>query len=256
MKNILIVDDSKFILAYVEDVLKHQQDVTITKSRSYQETKTLLENAKYHVAVLDLNLPDAQNGEIVDLVQEYNIPIVVLTASMNDRVRKIILEKNILEYVPKQNPKNIAYVASIVKRALSNYTTNVLIVDDSRSTRLLLRMELEEMHLNVIEATSAKEAIAFMKSTSLPISMVITDFELTGMNGMELTMELREKYSKSHLSIIAVSGSEDEEVATDFLKHGANDFIKKPFSAKELATRININLDIIDLFHELEQYKK
>ncbi len=253
MKNILIVDDSKFILAYVEDALVDLQDTSITKLLSYKETETVLENRSFHVAILDLNLPDAQNGEIVDLVHRYNIPIIVLTATMNEDTRKIILQKDIIEYVLKKNPKNISYVASIVKRVLANYDEHILVVDDSQTTRLILRIQLEKLHLNVVEAASAQEAIEIIESASVHISMVITDYEMPGMNGVDLTIELRERYNKNQLSIIALSGSESTDIATDFLKHGANDFIKKPFTAEELATRVNINLDVIDLFHELQE---
>lgn len=252
MKNILIVDDSKFILAYVEDALKLQKNASITALMSYKETKEILKEKTFHVAILDLNLPDAQNGEIIDLVQEYDIPIIVLTATMNKKVQKIILEKDILEYVTKQNPKNISYVTTIVKRVLANYDEYILIVDDSKSIRLMLRMQLEQMHINVIEAASAKEAISILETSTVPISMLITDYEMPDMNGIDLTITLRERYSKNQLSIIALSGADSKSVATNFLKHGANDFIIKPFTLEEFSTRVNINLDIIDLFNELQ----
>lgn len=252
MNNVLIVDDSKFILAYVEDALKFLKNISISKARSYGEAEALLRHKKFQVAIVDLNLPDAQNGEAVDLVKRFGVPAIVLTATMSESTRKIILKKDVVEYVPKKNPKNVTYVATVVKRILANYNVYVLIVDSVAENRKKIKTELEQMHLNVLESPSAEEAIKIIEEHKYPVSLVITAYDMPRMNGMELIIALREQYSKDQLSIIALSGLEAKNLSTEFLKHGANDFIKKPFVAEELRARVNINLDVIDMFRELQ----
>ena len=136
----------------------------------------------------------------------------------------------------------------MVKRVLNNYDATVLIVDDSKSSRLLTRKYLEVLHVKILEASSAEEAIEILNNAKDEISLLLTDYEMPGKNGMELTLELRQKYSKDKLSIIAISASDNTSLATSFLRHGANDYITKPFSSEELSTRINVNLELIDLF--------
>jgi len=119
--------------------------------------------------------------------------------------------------------------------------------------RMKTRQYLEDLHVNVIEASTALEAIDIIKTTDKHIPLVLTDYEMPGMNGMEFTMELRQDYSKDILSIIAISGSNTPKIATNFLKHGANDFIKKPFTHEEFSVRININLELIELFRQSQE---
>ncbi len=248
MKKILIVDDSKFILAIIEDEITRVMDANIMTAASYAGAKALLEKEEFHIAVLDVHLPDAANGEVIDLVDSYDIPIIVLTGGMNEQTKSIILEKEIIEYITKTDPKTIAYVASVVKRALSNYDKYALVVDDSPSSRQLLKHFLELIKLNVLEANNGREAIEIIQDGKKPISLVLTDYNMPEMDGMELTMQLRQFYSKDRLSIIAISGEERAGVATQFLRHGANDVIKKPYTFEEVSVRVNANLELIDLF--------
>ena len=116
--------------------------------------------------------------------------------------------------------------------------------------RELTRRNLEKLHVNVLEAHNAQEAISILHESNFYIPLIITDYEMPNMNGMELTMELRQSFSKDRLSIIALSGNEDNKIATEFLRHGANDFIKKPYTSEEFAVRINVNLELVDLFRQ------
>jgi diguanylate cyclase (GGDEF)-like protein len=109
-------------------------------------------------------------------------------------------------------------------------------------------MYLEALKLNVIEVSSAEDALEIIDSKEYKFSLILTDYEMSGMNGMDLTVALRCKYSKENLSIIAVSGADSSNIATSFLRYGANDFIKKPYTQEELTARINVNLDLINLF--------
>ena len=232
MKKVLIVDDSRFIQVIVKEEISKVIEADISIADSIQETKKLLKDHNFDVAILDIHLPDAEHGEVIDLVLFYDIPVIVLTGGMNKISKDIILKKDIIEYITKSDPETISYVATVVKRVLKNYDTNALVVDDSKSSRLLVKMHLEQLKINVIEASSAEEAMKITENSDKKISMILTDYEMPGMNGMELTMHLRQKYSKEHLSIIAVSGSNKASIATDFLRHGANDFIKNHLPMK------------------------
>lgn len=250
MKNVLVIDDSKVILAIVKEEISQVSEANIITGESYKEAQKLIEENEFHVAVLDVHLPDADNGEVIDLALEHDIPVIVLSGGMNQVTKDIVLKKNIIEYIAKSDPVTVGYVASVVKRVLKNYDEHVLIVDDSKTSRLLARMHLEKLRINVLEASSAKEAIDKINDSENNITLVLTDYEMPEMNGMELTMHLRQSYSKDQLAIIAVSSSQNKTIATKFLRHGANDFIVKPFTYEEFSTRININLEMIELFRE------
>lgn len=251
MANILLVDDSKFIQVLVKDVLLKKLNVEISSSYTLEETNKLLKKENFDVAIVDINLPDAPNGEAIDLTIKHGIPVIVLTAGMNKTSKKIITKKDIVEYITKSDPETIKYVATVVERVLKNKQTYVMIVDDSKSSRVLMRTHLEKLNINVVEASNGQEALDKIEECKKTLSLIITDNEMQIMNGLELTTKLREKYSKDQLGIIAVSGA-SKSLATKFLRHGANDFIHKPFTFEEFSSRINLNLELIDLFKKIK----
>ncbi|MDF1884051.1 diguanylate cyclase [Sulfurimonas sp. SAG-AH-194-C21] len=251
-KNILLVDDSRVVLSMVKKAIFNCSEINseLVTAESYAQTKELISKHKFHVAILDVTLPDAPNGEVIDLLLAQGVPVIVLTGGINQASKSIILEKDIVEYITKSNPQSLNYIVTSVKRVLHNYDSYVLVVDDSKFTRAQTSKNLKKLHVNVIEASSAKEAIDILYNSKYYIPLVITDYEMPEMNGMELTMELRQSYSKDRLSIIALSGSENSKIATEFLRHGANDFIKKGYTDEEFAVRINVNLELVDLFRQ------
>lgn len=117
----------------------------------------------------------------------YNIPIVVLTGSVDNNLREIIFQKQIVEFISKNDINNITYV---------------LIVDDSSTFRMLLTRQFKKLHINVLEAVNPIEAIKILEKNDVKISMVITDYEMPEMNGLEFTFYLRKTYRKDVLSII------------------------------------------------------
>ncbi|WP_348653031.1 diguanylate cyclase [uncultured Sulfurimonas sp.] len=254
-KKILIVDDSKVVRSMVKKALDECQeiDADLIFTESYAQTQEIVQKHRFHIAILDVTLPDAQNGEVIDLLTEQDVPVVVLTGGISNASKNIILKKNIMEYITKSNPQSLDYIVTIAKRILKNYDAHVLIIDASKSLRLLTKLSLEKLNLCVLEAKSAKEAIEILRTSEQYIPLVITDYSLPDMDGMELTMELRQIYSKDKLSIIALSGSNDPIIASKFLRHGANDFIKKPYTHEEFSLRINVNLELIDLFRQSKE---
>jgi len=257
LKKILIVDDSKFICIIVKDELikSGAEESSIFIAESYKEAQVLVFEHDFHVAILDINLPDAQNGEIIDLLIEENVPVLVLTAGMSEINKKIILNKNIVDYVTKSNPQSIYFLVDIVNRILKNYDINILVLDESKTARAIISNDLEHLHINVLEAKSAQEAIEIIENGDELISLVLTDYEMFDMNGMELTMYLRQRYSKDKLSIIAMSENDDMEIATNFLRYGANDFIKKPFSKEEFSCRVNNLIEALENLNIIHNYE-
>ena len=95
------------------------------------------------MAVMDMHLPDAPDGKAVDFVQSMGIPVVVLTGSVSPDLRQQMLDKDVLDYVVKQQATDIDYVARLVGYFARNRAATVLIVDDSKSFRLYFQQLLD-----------------------------------------------------------------------------------------------------------------
>jgi len=81
---------------------------------------------------------------------------------------------------------------------------------------------------------------------------VVTDLEMPEMNGIELTNELRKKYSREQLAIIGISGAENGSHSARFIKNGADDFLRKPFCPEEFYCRITQNIESLNNITQIQ----
>jgi len=242
-KRILIVDDSNVICEVVKADIENATGMPVDTAASLKECRALLHKypGKYPVAVVDLILPDATDGEAVDEVLTAGIAAVVLTASLEESLHKSITRKPIADYVIKQSPGAFETVLNNVLRILRNRTRTVLLVDDSATFREYMKALLTAQRLQVIEEADGKAALDAVSQSD--IALIITDYEMPGMDGVTLTARLRAGHPASRLGVIGITGSDDAFVGVRFLKAGANDIVRKPFLAEEFIGRVNNILD-------------
>jgi len=254
MQKILVVDDSKTVLNILKNELKVHDTIQPLFAQSYKQAKQIIIENKnqIHAAIVDYSLPDAPKGEVISLTNSNDIPSVILTGTLDNSIKDLILKNNVIDFILKDNPKSIKSAVNSVLRVLKNYESTVLIVDDSAVYRKTLSQYLSKINLNVIEAKDGQEALDIINNENSTISLVITDYEMPRVDGVELTFTLSEKYNKDELGIIAISASEHENVIAKFLKFGANDFINKPFTYNEVVTTVDSNLELLDLFVQIK----
>lgn len=239
----------------VEKALKKDlNNITIHKAANYKEAEDILGNIFFHVAIVDVTLPDCKDGDAIDMTISLGIPTIVLTGTTDTQLQTFLLSKNISDLILKNNTNNLAYVVFSVKRVLTNYVSHVLVVDDSSSMRRMIVKLLKKLHLSVFEAADPIEAMEILNDHNNHISMVITDYEMPNMDGLEFTLRLRQKYRKDTLCIIALSAVDEKGLPSKFLRHGANDFLHKPFDQDELFVRVNTNLELLEMFAYTREY--
>ena len=252
MPSVLVVEDNAALASMAKAILEDILGFTAYVARNGAEAKSLLKDhpQQFTVALVDLNLPDAPNGEIVPVVQSYDIPVIVLTGYFGDELRKNMIELGVVDYVLKKNMSAYEYACHLAQRVHRNYSTKVLIVDDSKSALLMLKRHLEIQRLQVITAENGKDALLKM-AVHPDIKLVITDYNMPEMDGFELIQQLRTRHPKDQLAIIGLSSSGEARLSAQLLKSGANDFIGKPFSYEELLCRVNQNLDYLDHIQDI-----
>ncbi len=108
----------------------------------------------------------------------------------------------------------------------------VLVVDDMRANRELLRMMLEPLGFIVDEASNGKESIE--KANSLTPRIILMDMVMPDMDGAEATRIIRSTYTMEQLAIIGISASVFDVDRQNFIDAGINAFIAKPFREQEL----------------------
>lgn len=113
----------------------------------------------------------------------------------------------------------------------------VLVVDDEPSIIELVRYHLLKAGLRVLTAKSGREAAAIMDST--PLDLVVLDLMLPDLNGLDLCQRFRQR---SRAPVLILTARYDEGDRVRALEAGADDYVTKPFSPKELMARIKAQL--------------
>ena len=248
MEKILIVEDNKVLATLIAKKIKETLKFEVDIAYTFQEAKLFLKAYRYFLTLLDLNLPDAPNGEVVDFVLSKKQRVIVLSGNIDKEFRKKILQKEIIDYVTKGGINDINYILHTIDRLHKNKKHKILLVDDSMVIRSRMKTMLENLFFQVITVAHGEEALAMLESRT-DISLIITEYQMPVMNGLDLTFAIRKTYTKDDLSIIALSENQDDEISALFLKNGANDYIKKPFSKEEFSCRINNSIEALENLH-------
>jgi len=242
---VLLVQSDKnlanLISKKIESTLKYKVDFAYKLS----EAKLFLKSCKYLSVIIDSSIEDSSLESAIDYTIKQGHQVIVLSDNNNKEYRKNMLKKNIIDFIKKSGNDDINYILSLLKRLKKNQKHTVLIVDDSIIFRKQMKTMLENLCFKVITVAHGEEALNIL-DTFPNISLVLTDYNMPVMNGLELTTNIRKIYSKNELGVIALSASEDGEIISDFLKVGASDFIKKPFSRDEFSCRINNNIESLE----------
>jgi diguanylate cyclase (GGDEF)-like protein len=255
MQRLLIIDDNKTTTRIVLKVLNKRLGVDADLAMSLKELKGLLDinPASYTIAICDYNLPDAPNGEAIDYVISRGIPTIVLTATFDTDLRDKMLSKRIVDYVVKRSTKDLDYLASTIRRVLKNQNIKVLVVDDSSTQRDIMGWILTNQLYNVLYAKGGREALDLI-SQNPDISLVITDYNMPDIDGLDLLTSIRKKFRKEQMAVLVVSGIAGNELIPNFLKAGANDYIHKPFCTEEFVCRVNMNIETLEMINTLRDF--
>jgi len=244
---IIVAEDSNVFTSMIGQKLKESFDVDIEVCRSLEELQLAFDygDKPITLAISNINLPGAENGEALGYLAGLSIPIIVFTGTFHEKTREGILARDIVDYVIKDSILAIDMLAESVCRFLTNHRHHVLVVDDSATARALLRSRLERFNFQVSVAESGAEALEILKVTP-DVGLVITDYNMPDMDGFELTRRLRSVRGSHELRIIGVSSSDNRLLSARFLKAGGNDFMLRPYVDEEFYCRVNQNLDTLD----------
>ena len=250
---ILIVEDSTILAKIISNQISNNVDIDLEVhiASDLHMAKDMIEKNYYALALLDLHLPDAEGEEIVDFFIEKNIASIVMTASIDEKLQESIAKKKIVDYVLKNRSESIDYIVHVINRTLKNKAHKVLVVDDSIIYIKEISSILNTQLLNTVTAKNGQEALEMIREDK-DITLVVTDYHMPVVNGLELILALRKSHKKDELPIIGMSSEKDTSIA--FLKYGANDFIRKPFFKEEFSSRVNNTLESIENIQKLHSF--
>ena len=129
--------------------------------------------------------------------------------------------------------------------------TKILVLEDEASIRSFIMINLKKNNFDIVETSSGEEALEKLDDT---VDIALLDVMLPGISGFEVCKRAREQYPALGIIMLTAKGQEENKI--EGLELGADDYIVKPFSPKELLARINAlarRLNIVDKVAVVEQ---
>lgn len=252
MQRVLVVEDSKVVQQVLRHLFAHYLDVAVDFAWSLAETQEFILKNHYTLALVDLILPDATNGEVVKFTLEQGIPTVVLTSTIDEYKRQQILELGVIDYVIKDNRDSYHYAVKLVAQLLRNQGCKALIADDSVLSRALMKKMLERQLFDVQDSHDGEQALKILKKDP-EIKLLLTDYAMPTMDGFELVKAVRNFRGRDELAIIGLSGAGKHGLSARFIKFGANDFLTKPFMNEEFHCRVLQTMEQLSLIADIKE---
>ncbi len=251
-QTVLIIEDSPVQSKIIRNQILALSQFDTLAAYTLEEAREALTayKDKIFVAVIDLNLPDAPNGEGVDLCLDFGVPTVVLTATFNEEIRKRFIERNVADFFFKGSIQDMDPMVHSLERLFLNQFVKALVVEDSRMSRAHLRHLLETQRFTVLEAADGVEAMEQLEANP-DIGLIITDYNMPNMDGFELVRNIRARFKMDRVAIIGVSAAGSGPLTAKFLKNGANDFLTKPFEVEEFYWRVNHTVSVLEVMKDL-----
>jgi CheY-like chemotaxis protein len=121
-------------------------------------------------------------------------------------------------------------------------TKNLLVVDDSATTRMLISLTLKKEGVyRIVEVSNGREAVD--KLAAEPVDCVLTDINMPQMNGLDLISYIRSQHREPKLPIIVITTQGEEDMRDKGMAQGANAYLTKPISGPKLVSLVKELLD-------------
>ena len=203
-------------------------------------------------AIVAYSLPDARKGEAIDFTVKSFIPTIATTESLDSAIRDKVLERDVVDYIPKENSQNYDYLNRLIGRLEKNKSTGVIVVSTNRVLRTKTVSLLQRHNFIAFECLTATDAMQCLSEHN-NVRLVITDNTLPDMTGTHFVSSLRKAFSKEQLAIMGVAGGKGMLMSAHFIKSGANDFLRVPYCHEEFLCRVMQNVEYIESVEEIRR---
>jgi serine phosphatase RsbU (regulator of sigma subunit) len=133
-----------------------------------------------------------------------------------------------------------------------NENWNILVIDDSKLSRAIVRKTLSKMNMSITEARDGKEGLEILSKNSF--DLILLDIVMPNLDGFGFLEMFKESIKDEFIPVILMTGLDDLNSKIKGLNIGADDFLLKPLNDKELIARVQSLLRLKSAYFEL--YKK
>ncbi|MUM77404.1 response regulator [Pseudodesulfovibrio sp. F-1] len=239
-QRILVVDDSVSVRYALEKHLTEAGfDVSLAEDGAEALAKAV--EGEFDLVITDVDMPRMDGFELCRrLKEEFKtsaIPIIILSTRESDERVEQGFRVGADAYLAKGDDirESIERIKDIIRARNFLTGSKVLVVDDSSSIRLFLRVGLTENGFAVRTATNGREALEMLPE--FRPDLIITDLMMPEMDGFALCRELKRTEFAS-VPVIVMSTMGDKGIMRRLMREGAASFLIKPFSVAQLSVVI------------------
>ena len=263
-KRLLIVEDSPAEQLGIKELLGHD-DVEMLGVETGKEALEVMRNSACDCVVLDLRLPDMSGFELLDEIRDdpelSHVPIVVFTgrelspeedARLHTMARSVVVKgvesperlldetalflHRIVADLPAEKQRMIEHLHSSDEDLVGQ---TVLLVDDDARNIFALSSVLERRGINVLAATTGREAIHLVETTP-HLAIVLMDIMMPEMDGYQTMQVIRANPTFRRLPIIALTAKAMKGDREKCLEAGASDYLAKPVNTEQLLSALRM----------------
>jgi two-component system, chemotaxis family, chemotaxis protein CheY len=118
--------------------------------------------------------------------------------------------------------------------------SKALVVDDSRAMRMIIAKTLNELGYEVRQASNGREALEMIEAEKGALKLVLTDWNMPEINGLELLKRLRQIPELASLVVVMATTETDMDQMSAALEAGANEYVMKPFTKEILVEKLQM----------------
>ena len=150
--------------------------------------------------------------------------------------------------------ENVAVPAPLADTAATgeDLSPKVLVIDDDQEIHRLLRARLEARGYQVSDAASGEEGVTKLRETNP--DLVFLDVAMSGMTGIDVLDVIRSQ--RLDVAVILTTAYSSEQVAIAALRHGADDYLRKPFDRGEFQAALDRTLSRLTMSRQIKQLRR
>lgn len=267
MIRVLIADDSAIAREIVaEGIQLHRGEryIEIETVDNGRAALAYLQQKKVDIAFIDIHMPGLNGPEVVSAMKETQSNeclTVAMSSSLDDRAETVLKKFGAYHFLQKPfQPGDVGEIVATFRVMTRSYP--ILVVDDSGTMRKLARKVLESSRFE-FEISEADSADAALKALARgKFELILTDFHMPGVDGLELAGSIRDLSSKIGIYMMSTNDTTYLERSAAFI--GITGFLKKPFTPADIDTMMHEFLEIDkpkfgkvrDMFSFMERERK
>ncbi|MCD8512110.1 MAG: response regulator [Nitrincola sp.] len=241
--NILLVEPSPLQRKIITQQLNTAGVMAIDSVDAIKSAIESIQHIKPDLIISALHFPDGTALELLGWIrhtpQYSELPFMLISSETRREQLEVFKQSGVIAILPK--PFTHQHLDAAISATLDLLSSDelslecydpdslrVLIVDDSKMARKMIRRVLGNMGIqHFTEAVDGAEAIAILSDQSF--DLVVTDYNMPEVNGLELTDYIRSHETLSHLPILMVTSEANQTHLSNVAQSGVNAMVDKPF---------------------------